>query len=67
MKAGSSIKMEDLEDYEKTDLLIYQQLIDKLMYLAYNTRPDIAFAVELLSKHNADPRKGHFRVAKRVV
>ena len=29
--------------------------------------PDIAFVVGELSRHNANPRKGHFRAAKRVV
>lgn len=56
--------MGDPEDYEEADLRTYQQLIGKLMYLACGTRPDIAFTV---SKHNADPRKGHLRAAKRVV
>ena len=37
------------------------------MYLAFGTRPDIAFVVGQLSKHNLDPRKSHLRAAKRVV
>lgn len=37
------------------------------MYLAYSTRPDIAFVVRQFSKYNADPRKTHLRAAKRVV
>ncbi len=37
------------------------------MYLACGTRPDIAFVVSQLSKYNADPRKGHLQVAKKVV
>ncbi len=45
MKAGLSIEMGDLEDYKETDLRTYQQLIGKLMYLAYGTRPNITFAV----------------------
>ncbi len=45
MKAGSSIKMVDPEDYEEADLRTYQRLIGKLMYLACGTRPDIAFAI----------------------
>ncbi len=67
MKAGSAIEMTDPEDYEETELQEYQRLIGKLMYLACGIRPDIAFAVGQLSKHNADPRKGHLRAAKRVV
>ena len=34
MKAGSSIEMTDLEDYEETDLRTYQRLVGKLMYLS---------------------------------
>ena len=51
----------------KEDLHTYQRLIGKLMYLACGTKPDIAFAIGQLSRHNADPRRGHFRAAKRVV
>lgn len=67
MKAGSAIEMLEPEDYDKADLHTYQRLIGKLMYLACGTRPNIFFAVRQLSKYNADPRKGHFRAAKRVV
>lgn len=45
MKAGSSIKMTDPEDYKEADFCTYQQLIGKLMYFTCGTRPDIAFAV----------------------
>lgn len=45
MKAGSSIKMTDPEDYKEADLRTYQRLIGKLIYLVCGTRPDIAFAI----------------------
>lgn len=67
MKAGCAIYMVETDDHEEVDLQVYQRLIGKLMYLACGTRPDIAFAVSQLSKHNADPKKGHLRAAKRVV
>lgn len=59
--------MNEPDDYDEADLGDYQRLIGKLMYLACGTRSDIAFVVGRLSKHNADPRKGHLRAAKRIV
>ncbi len=44
-----------------------RRLIGKLMYLACGTRPNVAFAVGQLSKHNSDPQRGHLRAAKRVI
>lgn len=67
MKAGSSIEMSDPEDYEEANLHTYQRLVGKLMYFSCGTRPDISFVVGQLSRHNADPRKGHLRAVKRVV
>lgn len=67
MKAGSAIEMIEHDDYEDTEIKPFQQLIGKLMYLACGTRPDIAFIVGLLSRYNADLRKGHLQAAERVV
>lgn len=67
MKAGNIIKMNKADNYDETDLKVYQHLIEKLMYLSFSTKPDIAFAVRLLSKCNVDSRVGHLRAAKRVV
>ena len=67
MKAGSTIEMNEPDDYDKADLGTYQRLIGKLMYLVCGTRPDIAFVVGRLSEYNTDPQKGHLRAAKRVV
>lgn len=40
MQASSSTKMTDLEDYDKTNLHIYQKLIGKLIisFMQYKTR-----------------------------
>lgn len=59
--------MLDLDNYDEIDFYGYWCLIRKLMYLACGTRPNIVFAVGQLNKQNADPRKGHFRAAKRGV
>lgn len=67
MKAGYFIEMSEPGDYKEADIKPYQCLIGKLMYLSCGTRPDIAFAVGQLSKHNSDPRTGHMKAAKKVV
>lgn len=45
MKTSYAIDIGKFKDYEETDLQEYQQLIAKLIYLAYGTRPNIAFVV----------------------
>ena len=67
MKARSAIEMIEHDDYEDTEIKLYQYLIGNLIYLACGRRPDIAFIVGLFSRHNADSRKDHLRAAKRVV
>ncbi|UYV70364.1 hypothetical protein LAZ67_7002686 [Cordylochernes scorpioides] len=37
----------------------YQELIGSLLYLSTKSRPDIAFAVTLLSRYNQNPREMH--------
>ncbi|XP_033212120.1 secreted RxLR effector protein 161-like [Belonocnema kinseyi] len=45
----------------------YQSLIGFLMYLAFSTRPDIAYAVSSLSQFNQNPGKAYWLSAKRVL
>ena len=45
----------------------YLSLIEALMYLANNTRPDIAYAVNLLARHSAAPTKRHWTRAKEIL
>ena len=44
----------------------YQQLIGALLYLAVNTRPDIAASVAILSQHNKEPTTVDWNEVKRV-
>jgi len=44
----------------------YRQLIGSLMYLV-NTRPDICFAVNILSQFQVDPKHDHWIAAKHVL
>ncbi|CAB4001063.1 Hypothetical predicted protein [Paramuricea clavata] len=45
----------------------YQSIIGSLLYLAVATRPDIAYAVGVLSKFCAKPSEAHLTAAKRVL
>ena len=67
MKAVSSLTFDQAGNHLPTDLIAYQRLIGKLMYLACGTRPDIAFVVGQLSCHNSDPQIGHIRIAKQTL
>lgn len=48
-------------------MLPYQQLIGALMYLAVNSRPDIAFATSFLSQFNIDHTEQNWKSAKRIL
>lgn len=63
----SFIEILEDDNYKEIDIMVYQRLIRKLMYLLYSTRPDIAFIVGQLSKWNIDPRVGYLKVAKQVL
>jgi hypothetical protein len=45
----------------------YLSLIGALMYLANSTRPDIAFAVNLLARYNSAPTKRHWTGGKQIL
>ena len=56
-------------DIEKSEVihLPYQSLIGSLMYGMVGTRPDIAFAVGVLSKYASNFGKAHWQAGKRVL
>uniref|UniRef100_A0A146LH62 Retrovirus-related Pol polyprotein from transposon TNT 1-94 n=3 Tax=Lygus hesperus TaxID=30085 RepID=A0A146LH62_LYGHE len=60
---------DDSEELPKTleSSLPYQNLVGCLMYLAVNTRPDIAHAASFLSQYNTCYTVTHWKWAKRVL
>ena len=63
IKAESSLILDQVGDPRPINMGVYQQLLGKLMYLAYRIRPDIAFVIGQLSKHNSNPQAGHICIA----
>ena len=49
------------------DQTTYLAMVGSLMYAAQMTRPDICYAVGLLSRFNTNPRTRHLTAAKRVL
>ena len=45
----------------------YSSVVGMLLYLATNTRPDIAFAVSQVARFNAAPKKSHASAVKTIV
>lgn len=50
----------------RTNVTRFKQLIGSLMYMTI-TRPDMQFAVNLISRFSAEPTEIHFAAAKRVL
>ena len=45
----------------------YRSVVGKLLYLAGNSRPDIAFAVHQAARFSHDPKQSHAKAVKRII
>jgi hypothetical protein len=65
------IPQQQLESYtgtaSKDAILAMQRLAGSLLYLALNTRPEIARAVHLLAGHALNPSPAHLTAAKQII
>ena len=59
-------KLEKDDGSGSADATRYRSLIGGLMYLTH-TRPDISYAVGVVSRHMQNPTKHHFGTAKRIL
>lgn len=62
-KSGDS----SCEECGKVEATAYRSLIGTLMFLAVSTRPDISYAVSMLSRFNNNPHFVHFSAAKHIL
>lgn len=56
-----------MDHCKEINIKAYQHIIKKLIYLLCGTRPNIAFVVSQLSRHNANPRIGYFKNTKQII
>lgn len=54
VKTGFTLILDQARDHQHVDFIAYHRLIGKLIYLSCEIRPDIAFVVGQLSRHNLD-------------
>ena len=55
VKVDSTFILNQVADHQQVDVTAYQRRVGKLIYLSYGTRPNIAFVIGQLSRHNSDP------------
>ncbi|XP_059302047.1 uncharacterized mitochondrial protein AtMg00810-like [Lycium ferocissimum] len=55
-----------IDDPYLADITAYQKLVGKLIYLTIS-KPDICFAVQVLSQFMQQPKRSHWEAALRVV
>ena len=60
------LKLVKDESEKSVDSTLFKQVVGSLRYL-YNTRPDISFAVGLISRFSNDPKASHWAAAKRIL
>ncbi|KXJ71623.1 hypothetical protein RP20_CCG020139 [Aedes albopictus] len=62
-KTGSTTKKQK----QHMEKVLFRQLVGGLQFLAHCTRPDIAYAVNVVSSFSSDPSEVHWVAAKRIL
>ncbi|KAG6527641.1 hypothetical protein ZIOFF_009766 [Zingiber officinale] len=60
------VKLSKHDEEEKVDPIFFKSLVGSLRYLTC-TRPDILYAVGLVSRYMEDPTTTHLKIAKRIL
>jgi hypothetical protein len=62
----TNAKLDECKDEERVEPTEFKQIVGSLRYLS-NRRPDIFFAVSIISRFMNDPKKSHLTAAKRIL
>lgn len=66
-KISSKMSPSSGDEMEAMSNVPYEQAIGSLLFAAQVTRPDICFAVNLLSRYSKNPGHGHWAAVKRIM
>jgi len=66
LEVGHSLNRHETLACEPLDNVPYREAVGSLLYCAMGTRPDIAYALSVLSKYCREPRQQHWQAVKRV-
>ena len=67
VKAYSTFFLNQFGDFQEANIIVYQCLVGKLIYLGCGTRSDIVFVIGQRSCHNLDLQIGYLYIAKQVL
>ena len=62
----SGVKLSSTCTSPEVDATLYHQLVGSLLYLTH-TRPDLSFAVGLVSRYMQTPHESHWKTTKRII
>lgn len=62
-----NLKLDNGEEEDRIDASMYRRLVGRLLYLQATKRPDITYAVNVLSQFVSYPRQNHWGAAIRVL
>ena len=60
------LKLYGHDDSKSVGATLYRQLVGSLIYLT-TTRPDISFAVSMVSRFMSNPKEIHWKATKRIL
>lgn len=68
METGEApLEKQSIETATPVEAVRYQSAVGSLMYLMTTTRPDIAFAVSMVSRFAQSPNDSHWKAVKRIM
>lgn len=66
-KLTKAMKPASAEEREKMSSIPFKELVGGLQFVAQCSRPDISYAVSVVSSFSSDPGSAHWTAAKRIL